>query len=188
MVYPGFCDSHPEQCQSHHAGWLPVRLRSPWPNGVAVLLQKSSLVPVLIVHLGGLLTVLHHKLLLCLCTTPKNSLTTPQSFYALLKLLLPMAICVRLCHETHAKTPWNFDFIFSCLAEWLAAQSFSLGLATPSGIIIAAPQDQSDVQICTPLANVIGVICCHQLCSASSCQTHNPASLEKKVISACYAF
>ncbi len=49
-----------------------------------------------------------------------------------------------------------------------------------SGIIIAAPQDQSDVQICTPLANVIGVICCHQLCSASSCRMRNPASLDKK--------
>jgi hypothetical protein len=117
-----------------------------------------------------------------LCTTP-NSLTTPQPFCALLKLLLLMAICLLLCRKTHAKTPWNFDIIFFCLAEWLATQSFSLGLATPSrklddpsfsralsalalstefysdssieryngsltivsGIIIAAPQDQSDV-------------------------------------------
>ncbi len=36
------------------------------------------------------------------------------------------------------------------------------------------------MQLCTPLANVIGVICCHQFCSASSCQTRNPASLDKK--------
>jgi hypothetical protein len=153
---------------------------------MAKLLQKSSLAPVLIVHLGGLLTVLHHKLLLC--AMPKNSLTTPQPFYALLKLLLPMAICLRLCCETHTKTPWNFDINFSCLAKRLATQSFSLGLTTPSGIIITASQDQSDVQIYTPLANVIGVICYHQLCCASSCQTRNPASLEKQVISACYAF
>jgi hypothetical protein len=129
-----------------------------------------------------------------------------------------MAICLHLCRKTHAQTPWTFDIIFFCLAERLAAQSFSLGLATPSGklddpsfsralpalalskefcsdlsfemynrpptivsgIIIAAPQDQSNVQICTPLANVIGVICCHQLCSASTCRTRNPASLDKK--------
>jgi hypothetical protein len=55
-----------------------------------------------------------------LCTTP-NSLTTPQPFYALLKLLLPMAICLHLCCETHAKTPWNFDIIFFRMAERLAA-------------------------------------------------------------------
>jgi hypothetical protein len=129
-----------------------------------------------------------------------------------------MAICLCLCCKTHAQTPWNFDIIFFHLAEWLATQSFSLGLATPSGklddpsfsralpalslskefcsdssfktynrpptivsgIIIAAPQDQSNVQICTPLANAIGVICCHQLCSASSCWMRNPASLDKK--------
>jgi hypothetical protein len=129
-----------------------------------------------------------------------------------------MAICLHLCCKTHAQIPWNFNIIFFCLAERLAAQSFSLGLATPSGklddpsfsralpalalskefcsdssfkryngpptivsgIIIAAPQDQSDVRICMPLANVIGVICCHQLCSASSCRTRNSASLDKK--------
>jgi hypothetical protein len=49
-----------------------------------------------------------------------------------------------------------------------------------SGIIIAAPQDQSNMQICMPLAKVIGVICCHQLCSAFSYQMGNPASLDKK--------
>jgi hypothetical protein len=43
-----------------------------------------------------------------------------------------MAICLRLCHKTHAQTPWNFDIIFFRLAERLAAQSFSFGLATPS--------------------------------------------------------
>ncbi len=134
------------------------------------------------------------------------------------QVLLPMAICLHLCCKTHAQTPWNFDIIFFRLAERLAAQLFSLGLANPSrklddpsfsralpalalskefcsdssfktyngpptivsGIIIAAPQDQSNVQICMPLANVIAVICCHQLCSASSCRTRNPASLDKK--------
>jgi hypothetical protein len=127
-----------------------------------------------------------------------------------------MAICLGLCCKTHAQTPWNFDIIFIRLAEWLAAQSFILGIATPSGklddpsfsrvlpvlalsnefysdssyetyngpptivsgIIIAEPQDQSNVRICMSLANVIGVICCHQLCSAPSCQTCNP--LDKK--------
>jgi hypothetical protein len=75
---------------------------------------------------------LAHGFKLMLCATP-NSLTTPLPFYALLKLLLHMVICLRLCHKTHAKTLWNFDIIFFHLAEQLAAQSFSLGLATPSG-------------------------------------------------------
>jgi hypothetical protein len=47
------------------------------------------------------------------------------------QVLLPMAICLCLCCKTHAQTPWNVDIIFFRLAEQLAAQSFSLGLATP---------------------------------------------------------
>jgi hypothetical protein len=97
---------------------------------MAVLLQKSSLVLVLIVHLGGLLMVLHHKLMLC---AESNSLTTPQPFYALLKLLLPVAICLRLCRETHAKTHWNFDIIFFRLAERLAAHHSVWGLLSLQG-------------------------------------------------------
>ena len=54
----------------------------------------------------------------------------PSSYPSLLELLPPMAICLRLCRSTHL---WNFDLIFFCLAEQLAAQSFGIGARYPFG-------------------------------------------------------
>ncbi len=62
-----------------------------------------------------------------------NSLTTPQPFYALLKLLLPMAIFLCLCREIHAKTPWNFDIILVCLDELLPHNHSVWGLLPLQG-------------------------------------------------------
>jgi hypothetical protein len=79
------------------------------------------------------------------------------------QVLLPMAICLRLCCKTHDQTPWNFDIIFFCLAERLAAQSFSLRLATPSGKL----DDPSFSRALPALA------LSKEFCSDSSFETYN---------------
>jgi hypothetical protein len=80
-----------------------------WPCPPDIFLNSS-----LIVQLGS--------------TFAPRQLSYQTTIHSLLELLPPMAICLRLCRSTHL---WNFDLIFFCLAEQLAAQSFGIGARYP---------------------------------------------------------
>jgi hypothetical protein len=89
-----------------------------------------------------------------LCTVP-NHLTTSQPFYA------PLKCC----------SPWQFVYIFVIKP---ILRHLGILISSSSAWLNGLPHDHS------VWGHVIGVICCHQLCSASSWQACNPASLDKK--------